>query len=322
MPWPTEWQALFGRSAPLLLEIGFGGGHFLVHLAQSRPEANVVGVEISLPSLRRGERKLSRAGMTNALLVQGGATFVLWALCSPAAVRELYINFPDPWPKERHHTRRLINDTFLQLAATRLAPGARLDIATDHDGYAEVIADCLERSPFFCSRLDVPFVTRDGERRPTKYELKALAEGRTCRYFKWQRNETAAPDAFPVPKELPMPHVVLRTPLTLEEIGRRFTPHHLEDGRAHIQYLELFQTMHDRKLLVEAYVKEEPLTQHVGLVIRPRQSGDLVVGLHEIGFPRPTTGIQRAIAGLARWLLSLHSDSTVADNNLPAGFLT
>ena len=316
LPWPTPWVNIFGRPAPLLVEIGFGGGHFLVELAQERPDANVLGVEISLPSLRRGQKKVEQAGLDNVRLVQADARFLLQALCAPATLSGMYINFPDPWPKARHQRRRLISQPFLHLAATRQAPGAHLDIATDHAEYAAAIAQCLAQTPYFNSRLDVPFTVEDRERPRTKYELIALAEGRTCHYFKWQRNETPAPDVFPVPKEHPMPHVVLRSPLTLAEIGRRLPPDPVSAGDRHIAYLEAYRSLNEEMLFVETYVKEEPLTQRVGLVIRQREPGEFVISLHEVGFPRPTAGIHLAIAHLAEWIIDLHSASQLIHTNL------
>jgi len=316
LDWPADWTAVFGRSAPLLLEIGFGGADFLVDLARRRPEANVIGVELSLPSLKKGAKKLQTAGLMNGRVVQGTGQLVLWALCRPDSLSEVTINFPDPWPKERHHGRRLINESFLHLLATRLKTGGRLDVATDHAGYAAWIARHLEQSPYFASRRPTTYVHEDPERLTTKYEQKGFDEGRRGHYFKWQRNEMPAPNAFPVPKELPMPHVVLNSPLSLEEIGRRFTPQSAAGDRVHVELLEAYQSAHDGKLLVEAYIKEEPLTQRVGLVVRRRELGDLVVGLHELGFPRPTLGVQLAVASLARWVVGLDPASAIVRSNV------
>ena len=316
LPWPTPWAEIFGRPAPLLVEIGFGSGHFLVGLAQKRPDANVLGVEISLPSLRRGQRKIQQAGLGNVRLVQADARLLLQALYEPATISGVYINFPDPWPKARHQHRRLISQPFLHLAATRLAPDAHLNIATDHAEYAAAIAQCLVQTPYFDSRQDAPFTTRDNERPRTKYELIALAEGRTCHYFKWQRNDTPAPNTFPVPKEHPMPHVVLRSPLSLAEIGRRIPPDPVSTDDTHVSYLEAYHSLNEEKLFVEAYVKEEPMVQRVGLVIRQREPGEFVISLHEVGFPRPTAGIHLAIAHLAEWIIDLHSASQLIHTNL------
>jgi tRNA (guanine-N7-)-methyltransferase len=316
LDWPTDWDALFGRSTPLLVEIGFGNGQFLIELARRRPSANVIGLEISLPSLRKAEKKMQTAGLQNGRVIQTDAQLFLWALCSPQSLHEVYINFPDPWPKERQTHRRLINERFLHLLATRMFPGGRLDIATDHPDYQTAVVAALLATPYFDSRLDSTFVTEDHERIRTKYELKALAEGRTSHYFKWQRNQTPAPDLFSIPTEYPMPHAVLQSPLPLRQISEQFKPFQAAAGETHVNFLEAFQSAQDGTMLVEVYVIEEPLKQRVGLAMRQREDGKLVIGLHEIGFPRPTAGIQLAVMQLAEWVASLHPETEIVHHNL------
>ncbi len=298
LPWPADWAALFGRAAPLVVEIGFGSGLFLVDLARRRAEANVLGLEISLPSLRNAGRKVRQAGLGNVQLMQADAPSALQALCRPGSVAEVIINFPDPWPKKDQLGRRLIQDEFLALLATRVGAGAVLDIATDHDEYAAHIAECLQRSPHFDSRTGPPFVLEDAGRITTKYEQVARQAGRVPRYFQWRRNDAPASDRFPIPTELPMPHVVLRLPVGTAEIAQQFQPAVIEEGGTRVRYIELFQSAHDAKLLIETYVNEGPIKQRLGLEVRPRASGEIVVSLAELGFPRPTPGVHLAIRHL------------------------
>ncbi len=316
LPWPTSWAEVFGRSAPLLMEIGFGGGHFLVDLAKHRQECNILGVEISAPSLRRGEGKIKSAGLTNARLVQANAQMALQVLCKPAILDEVYINFPDPWPKASHKNRRLINNDFLHLAATRMGQGSLLEIATDHADYAAAISECLQQTPYFENMQSTNYVNEDNERLRTKYEKIALDEDRLCYYYKWRRNREPAKDIFPYPEEQPMPHVMIRTQQDLVEIGRKFKNQHVSSDDTHIKYLGLYQSTNDQQLLVETYVNEPAIKQRVGLVIRRRESGEILIGLHEIGFPRPTMGIQQAIGHLAEWVLNLHPDNELVKSNL------
>jgi tRNA (guanine-N7-)-methyltransferase len=295
LSWPVDWVALFGRRAPLLIEIGFGNGLFLVDLARRRGNANIVGVEISLPSMRHAARKVQRAGLANVILIKDRAAAVLQSLCRPQSIDAVFINFPDPWPKKGHEGRRLINDNFLHLLATRLMPGGALDIATDHVEYAAQIGDCLQRSPHFESRFETLFAYVDPDRPRTKYEQLALAENRPPHYFKWRRNHTSAIANYPIPRELPMPHVVIRTPLDLGEFGREFRPQAIEVSSVRIKFLEVYQSFHDGALMVETYINEGPIVQRVGLELRPRATGEIVVALHDVGFPRPTRGVHLAI---------------------------
>jgi tRNA (guanine-N7-)-methyltransferase len=316
LPWPAPWAEIFGREAPLLIEIGFGSGISLINLAQTRPYANVLGVEIHLPGLRRVEERLSESDLSNLRLVQATGEQALWLLCRPGSVQGLIINFPDPWPKGRHQQRRLLNDAFLDLAATRLVPGAHLDIATDHEAYAAVIQECLQRSPYFESRLDIPFVNEDNNRRRTKYELKAHEAGRICYYFLWRRNEVTAVDRFPIAQEQGMPHLVLRTPLNLDEIVNRFEPSQWQAGPINVRFATLYRSSNGRTLLVDSYINEEPVPQQLALIIRPRGPGELIVNLHTLGFPRPTIGVHFAVWFLANWLLQLETDSAILSHDL------
>ncbi len=316
LPWPISWSDLFNRDAPLIIEIGFGGGQFLVDWAQSRPECNLLGLEISLPSLRRGAKKLSVAGVTNTRIIQGDSQKALWLLCKSQSISEVTINFPDPWPKASHHHRRLISLKFLHLLATRMKSEGILNIATDHEEYAAEITHCLLQTPYFESRLDQPFVFEVGTRRRTKYEQIAISEGRTCRYYRWRRNRRLAPNEFPIPEETAVPHVVISHPLTLDQIGRRFEPFHITSGSTHIKYLDMYRSLKHRLQLVEIYVSEEPHHQRICLAVRRRQEGDVVVSMHEVGFPRPTPGIHLAVHHLVEWLRTLHPDVQLVGTTL------
>lgn len=316
LPWPTDWAAFFGREAPLLVEIGFGGGHFLVDLGQRRPDANLLGIEISNPSLRRAQDKLNKRGMTNVRLLYGDARALFWLLCPLASVQEVYINFPDPWPRPSHQRRRLVSDAFLQLLATRMPAQGRLEIATDHADYQAWINDHMARTPFFDSVTGGLFVTEDEERPRTKYERRALDAGISCHYYKYQRNHTPAPNNFPIILELPMPNAIVSTPLTLSQIRERFTPGTAALAGVNVRLIDAFMGTRHPALLVEAYISETPLDQRVGLVLHQRAPGEILVTLHEIGFPRTTAGIHAAVRYLAQWVASLHPDSAIKQHNL------
>jgi tRNA (guanine-N7-)-methyltransferase len=316
LPWPADWPKLFGRGGPLILEIGFGSGLFLVDLARRYPQANILGLEISIPSVRNAGRKIQRLGLSNVRLMQADARSVLHVLCEPESVASVFINFPDPWPKKDHVGRRLIDDSFLLLLASRMKTGGSLDIATDHEEYSVQISDCLSRSPHFSSRTGHVFSLVGEDRVQTKYEQVALAEGRTPRYYQWQRTEATAEDRFPIPLELSMPHVVLRFPVDMAEIGRRFRPHVVEIDTTRIRFVEIYQSLHDGKLLLETYINEGPILQRLGLELRARSTGDITISLAEVGFPRPTRGVHLAIASLVDWLRAEFPALIVVQTNL------
>jgi tRNA (guanine-N7-)-methyltransferase len=316
MPWPVDWAELYGREAPMIVDLGFGGGDSLVSLAQDNPSSNVLGIEISLPSLRRGAKKLSNAGLGNARVLQGDSFASLWLLFGQQSISSIAINFPDPWPKARHQHRRVINPRFLDLLASRMVAGAPLEIATDHEAYQEAIEMFLSASSYFSSTSSHPYVLSVEDRRQTKYERIALAEGRIPRYYLWQRNETDAESEFPIPEETAVPHIVFLSSLNLDELGERFEPFRVHDGDVHIKYLDLYRSVEREMLFAEVFVSEEPFPQRLGLSIRARNTGDFVLSVHEVGFPRPTPGIHLAVQHMISWLEEQDPDLTVVNSTL------
>jgi hypothetical protein len=113
-----------------------------------------------------------------------------------------------------------------------------------------------------------------------------------------------------------MPHVVLQSPLDLDAIQAKYGRWHVSTNSCHINFMELFRAKAEEALFVETYIKEEPVTQRLGLVIRQREPGNYVISLHELGFPRPTLGVQRAIGQLASWMVGLHAETQILHHNL------
>ena len=113
-----------------------------------------------------------------------------------------------------------------------------------------------------------------------------------------------------------MPHVVLRLPVDIGEIGRRFRPHVVENDATRIRFVEIYQSLHDGKLLLETYISEGPIMQRLGLEMRARSTGDITISLAEVGFPRPTRGVHLAIASLVDWLRAEFPALVVVQTNL------
>lgn len=320
LPWPVPWQDRFGRSGPLLVEIGFGNADFLLDLAARRPEANLIGLEISQPSLRKAQRKIGTRELRNVQIVHGRADQTLWTLFAPDTISAVYINFPDPWPKAGHESRRLIDENFLSLLASRMRARATLDIATDVTAYAQVIAGHLASCRQFESRIPSAYVHEDAARLQTKYESIARAEGRPCYYFQWRRTEAPTAHQHPIPEEYEMPHVVLNTAkantTALEEIAESFQPQTVTGEWGTIRFIALFSARGQNALLVDTFVDDRAVTQRLGLTIRARDNDTLVVAVHEIGFPRATAGIHRAIKRLTENLRRRHPYLTIESSNL------
>lgn len=171
-------DAVFGRSAPKVLEIGFGNGDSLVELAERHSDFDFLGIEVHEPGIGHCLNEMERTGVTNLRLMRHDAIEALEKQIPEASIARVNLYFPDPWPKKRHHKRRIVNDAFLGLVADRLAPGGALHIATDWENYAEHIDETLAASPHF--ELDERRV-HDGreplDRPGTRFERRGLRLG-------------------------------------------------------------------------------------------------------------------------------------------------
>ncbi|MDX9739721.1 MAG: tRNA (guanosine(46)-N7)-methyltransferase TrmB [Gammaproteobacteria bacterium] len=141
---PLDLDALFGRSAPRRLEIGFGMGESLLSMAGAVPGIDFLGIEVYRPGVGHLLRELQTRDMDNVRVISADAVEVLTDMIPPAALEAIYLFFPDPWPKKRHHKRRLMNPAFASLAASRLKPGGVLHMATDWEDYAQQALEVLE----------------------------------------------------------------------------------------------------------------------------------------------------------------------------------
>ena len=190
------WPALFAEdadAAPLVVEIGFGRGEFLLGLAQDAPRTPHVGVEYSAKRVLKMARRLARAELRNVRLVCARGERVVEDLLAPASVSAFWINFPDPWPKKRHHRRRLLQPAFVRLLAERLVPGGALNAATDHEGYADAIDAALSGEPLLRNAwAPAPFLREVPGRRTTAYESEWLAAGRALHFWRYLRDGDAA----------------------------------------------------------------------------------------------------------------------------------
>jgi tRNA (guanine-N7-)-methyltransferase len=177
-PRPLAHLALYGRDAARILEIGFGNGENLAALAQAHPEQDFLGIEVHRPGIGRLLRALESLHLTNVRLICHDAVEVLAQQIAPHWLQEILIFFPDPWPKKRHHKRRLLQPAFVQQLAERLAPGGVLRIATDWQPYAlEVLATLAAVTQFQNLAADGTFVARPAERQPTRYERRGVRLG-------------------------------------------------------------------------------------------------------------------------------------------------
>jgi tRNA (guanine-N7-)-methyltransferase len=172
-PEPLDSHALFGRVAPCALEIGFGNGENLLSLAAARPDCDFLGVEVHRPGVGRLMLSLEAQGLGNVRIICHDAVEVLGSQIAEGSLEEIMVLFPDPWPKKRHHKRRLIQRDFSQLLASRLKKEGLLRLATDWEPYAVEMLETLCGIPTLRNlATNGAFVPRPTERVATRFERR------------------------------------------------------------------------------------------------------------------------------------------------------
>ncbi len=179
IPYQAAWldsSQAFGRSAPTVLEIGFGMGEGTAQIAQHRPDLDFIGVEVHTPGVGGLLKQIEERALTNVRVIQHDAVEVVQHMIGENTLTGVHIFFPDPWPKLRHHKRRLIQPGFVRLIASRLQPGGYLHAATDWQAYAEHILVTLAQEPLLENTAD-GYAPRPGYRPLTKFEQRGLKLG-------------------------------------------------------------------------------------------------------------------------------------------------
>jgi tRNA (guanine-N7-)-methyltransferase len=174
---PLDLDAVFGRRAPRILEVGFGDGAQLLGLAASAPQHDFIGVEVHPPGIGRCLLGIEAQGLPNVRVIAHDAVEVLSQQVPPASLDEVLLWFPDPWPKKRHHKRRIVQPGFVALVVDRLKPGGLFRLATDWEPYAEWMLEVLAGEPRLVNTardgryLDAP------ERSVTRFESRGRRLG-------------------------------------------------------------------------------------------------------------------------------------------------
>ncbi len=178
-PQPADWPALFGRDAPRVLEIGFGMGQATAEIAANRPDLDFIGVEVHQPGIGALLRLIGERGLDNLRLLRHDAVEVLQQMIAADSLAGVHIYFPDPWHKKRHNKRRLIQPAFVELLASRIAPGGWLHCATDWQDYAAQMLEVLGASPSLVNTAPAAdgFAPRPELRPLTKFEARGLQLG-------------------------------------------------------------------------------------------------------------------------------------------------
>lgn len=173
---PLDLTAAFGRAAPKVLEIGCGMGETTAAVAAAHPAIDYLGIEVHTPGVGSLLKLIEAQGLINVRVIQHDAVDVLQHMIAPAVLDGIHIFFPDPWPKKRHHKRRLIQPALAALLAQKLKPGGYVHAATDWHDYAQQILEVFSGTPGLTNRA-ADFAPRPGDRPRTKFESRGLKLG-------------------------------------------------------------------------------------------------------------------------------------------------
>jgi len=174
--YPVNWEKVFGRAAPLAVEVGCGNGEFLVNWARSCPDWNFLGIELSLASGERIQSRIYSQHLENIRTLRDDARFVLPELFADQSITQLVMNFPDPWPKAKHHKRRLIQPALVARLCEHLKAGGYIHAATDWEDYAIQILQVLSNEPRLTNTAS-DYAPRPEYRPLTKFEQRGLKLG-------------------------------------------------------------------------------------------------------------------------------------------------
>lgn len=294
---PLDPQAVFGRSGPLVVEVGFGNATFLAGLAREHPDWNFIGVEIASVSLSRGIGRARREGLDNVRLLCADARVLVTDMLPERSIHRVYVNFPDPWPKDKHVDRRLLADEFFRVLSTRLVDGGELWLTTDHAGYYEYSVDEGKGTQLYeVLPGDPPPSTLE-----TKYAQRWQSQGIKINHAVFRLRERD-PAPHPVRLEVvEVTHARLKGDLGIvTEFEKQV--HEFDGG--HVVLLDCTRSLDGERLHVECIVDEADLRQELLVEVR-NAPGGIYVELQHFGRPAITRGVKKAVDLVADWLSGL-----------------
>jgi tRNA (guanine-N7-)-methyltransferase len=173
---PLDFQRTFGREAPVIAEVGFGMGETTARIAAQNPANDYLAIEVHAPGVGSLLRQIDEGGLANIRIVRHDAVEVMRDMVPGGSLAAIHVFFPDPWPKKRHHKRRLLQPAFVELAASRLEAGGVLHVATDWQEYAQQVLEVLQATPAL-ENTAAGFAPRPAWRPETKFERRGLNLG-------------------------------------------------------------------------------------------------------------------------------------------------
>ena len=292
---PLNWDEVFNRKTSLAVEVGCGNGEFLVEWAKSCPDWNFIGIELSLAS---GERLLSRVDqnqLQNVRLIRDDARFVLRELFPNEGVAQVILNYPDPWPKEKHKSRRLIDLGFVENLSMILAKDGIFDLFTDQKWYAEEAVMVFRDSGAF----KISNIRYNPERNTsTKYERKWKELQRHIYHFRAKKQKFF--DVRRILENMDMPHYFVERQISSEQVYKLNDLQRSEDKRV-FKVKEIFEKSDQHVFLIRMVAIDEGYLQKFFILVAPHERGFIVK--IDTGFqPYRTPAVKWAVEEIGRLL--------------------
>jgi tRNA (guanine-N7-)-methyltransferase len=290
---PLRWDEIFGRSAPVGIEIGCGNGEFLVSWAKTIPDWNFIGIEHSFASVKRILSRLRRAELENIHVIRDDALFALRELFLDESVRLIVMNFPDPWPKEKHKTRRIIRHKFAECVAAVLEMNGSFEMVTDQEWYARQALEIFKESRAFASS-DVEL---DPERElKTKYEQKWRRQYRAI--FRFQAKKIKNVTIKRSLENDKMPHAKLSKEIHAQDVFN-LEGWEKKSEETLFKIKEIFISRDGKAFVLRTITKDGEYKQNFFLIIAPHGEG-AILKIDSVFQPYRTPAVKMAILEVAK----------------------
>ncbi|MFO8034107.1 MAG: tRNA (guanosine(46)-N7)-methyltransferase TrmB [Candidatus Bipolaricaulota bacterium] len=288
---PADWEAIFGRSAPLAVEVGFGNGEFLAQVAAEHPHWSFIGFEVTLKCVENAARRMEQRALENVRLMRLEGRFGLRELFAEGSVNQVYVNFPCPWPKARHAQRRLFGPECVHTLAAVLLVGGEVRLVTDVHWYACEAREALQADGMFAA-VGPRRVVDNGP--ATRYERKWRLEGREI----WElRGECRAAPAIQRIAEGVMPHARVEREVPWAGVKRLAGWTQTWSGGAFV-VREVFYRADERSAILRVFSTDGDFQQQYFMLLARARYG-MLVKLDGATLPFRTPAVKRSVADVA-----------------------
>lgn len=308
---PLRWAEVFARPAPLAVEIGFGNGEFLLNWARAQPEWNIVGIELSMQSMVRFQKRLSASALPNVRAIHEDGKFALREFFPGASVRHVLMNFPDPWPKNRHKRRRLLSGEFVNILGAVLEKHGIYELVTDQLWYAQEAQALFAASSLYESReIEI------NPRRPvmTRYELKWREMGRSSYRFCARKTGDAAIER--IAEALEMPHVIVKTEVNSAKV-MRLQGQGLVQKSTRFLIKGIMQALGEKSFLLRTIATDMDYLQNFYILVKPHGAEGWIVKLDPTVQPYRTPAVKLAVETVGYWLSCGAEDGLDTTKEIP-----